>query len=86
MTPEMMKVYGIDPRRYICFQVNRPAEVFDRISKDVKALVQDGMKLKLVVIDSINGVQGRRRMAADSIEEARTFAFWYAFQSRRISS
>lgn len=69
MTPEMMKVYGIDPRRYICFQVNRPSEVFDRISKDVKALVQDGMKLRLVVIDSINGVQGRRRMAADSVED-----------------
>jgi len=69
MTPQMMKVYGIDPRRYICFSANRPAEVFDRISKDIKAMIQDGMKLKLVLIDSINGVQGRRRMAADSIED-----------------
>lgn len=69
LTEEMMRVYKIDPKRYICFQVNTPAEVFDRITKDIWALVQEGMKLKLVVIDSINGVQGRRRMGAASIED-----------------
>lgn len=69
MTPEMMKVYRIDPRRYICFQVNTPAEVFDRITKEIKALIQNGLKIKLVAIDSINGVQGRRRMASKSIED-----------------
>jgi len=66
--PEMLKVYGIDPKRYICFQVNSPAEVFDRITKDIHALIQDGLPVRLIVIDSVNGIQGRRRMVADSVE------------------
>ena len=60
-------VYGIDPDRYIGYEVNQPDFIFDRIEKELAAMVQDGMDLGLVIIDSLNGIQGRRAMNADSI-------------------
>ena len=60
-------IYGIDSERYIGYEVNQPDFIFDRIEKDLAAMVQDGMDLGLVIIDSLNGVQGRRGMNADSI-------------------
>ena len=60
-------IYGIDPDRYIGYEVNQPDFIFDRIEKELAAMVQDGMDLGLVIIDSLNGVQGRRSMNADSI-------------------
>lgn len=67
MTPAMMSAYGIDRKRYICYSVNNPALVFDRIEKELPALCDDGMPLKLVIIDSITSIQGRRAMNADTI-------------------
>jgi RecA/RadA recombinase len=68
LTDEQAKVWNIDPERYIAYETNRPDEIFDRIEKDFLALVQDsGMKLKLVVIDSVTQIQGRRALNADSI-------------------
>lgn len=62
------KMWGIDPDRYIAFETNRPDEIFDRIEKDFAAMAQDhGMKLKLVIIDSVTQIQGRRSMNADTI-------------------
>jgi RecA/RadA recombinase len=66
-TEQMKTLYGIDPDRYIAYEVNDPAMIFDRIENDVRAQVQDGMPLKLVVIDSITGILGRRALGADSI-------------------
>jgi len=60
------KVWGIDPDRYIGYDRNDP-EIFDHIEKDLAANCQDGMKLKLVIIDSINMMQGRRAMNADTV-------------------
>lgn len=62
------KLWGIDPDRYLAFETNKPDEIFDRIEKELAALVQDlGMKLKLVVIDSVTQIQGRRAMNADTV-------------------
>lgn len=64
----MYAAYGIDPNRYVCYETNRPDNIFDRIEKDMAALVQEGgMKLKLVIIDSLTQIQGRRGMNADTI-------------------
>ncbi len=46
---------GIDLDRYFDWTVNTPKETFDRI--------------ELVVIDSINGIQGRRTLNADTIDQ-----------------
>lgn len=67
LTDEQAALWGIDRNRYLAFETNRPDEIFDRIEKDFSALVQDGMKLKLVGVDSLNMIQGRRGMNADTI-------------------
>src|ERR1700690_1464859 len=68
LSEDQMATWGIDPDRYIPYMVNRPDQIFDRIEKTLAATIEDkGMKLKLVIIDSVNGIQGRRSMNADSI-------------------
>lgn len=61
------RMYGIDPERIISFEVNQPDQVFDRIEKDIAAEIQDGLKVKMIVIDSLTGIVGRRGMNADTI-------------------
>ncbi len=65
---ELQRMWGIDPKRYMPYEVNSPMLIFDRIEQELAAMCQEGMPLKLVIIDSINGIQGRRSMNADSIE------------------
>jgi RecA/RadA recombinase len=67
LTSEQAKIWGIDPERYIAYETNRPDEIFDRIEKEFSALADDGMALRLVIIDSLTEIQGRRGMNADTI-------------------
>lgn len=62
-----MQAYGIDKDRYMCFSVNSPELIFDRIEKDIVPLIQDGLDVKLVIIDSMTAIQGRRAQNADSV-------------------
>jgi hypothetical protein len=64
---QQMKVWGIDPERHITFDVNSPELIFDKITTDIAALCEQGMKLKMIVIDSLTGIQGRRFMNATTI-------------------
>lgn len=64
---ETVRLYGIDPDRLIAYEVNQPDQIFDRIEKDIAAEIQDGLKVKLVIIDSLTSIQGRRAMNADTI-------------------
>jgi hypothetical protein len=57
---EKMPSYGIDMNRYKAVETNHPGEIYDQISNEVDAWCKDGWPLKLVIIDSTNGVQGRR--------------------------
>jgi hypothetical protein len=50
--------WGIDKDRYSAFDVNEPQFIFDRIMNEFAPMVQDGMPLKLIIIDSLQGVQG----------------------------
>lgn len=59
--------FGIDKDRYLAYEVNTPDLIFDRIEKEIAAYCQEGMPLKLIIIDSINSIQGRRSMNADTI-------------------
>jgi RecA/RadA recombinase len=65
---EDFKTWGIDPNRYIACDINTPAGVFDQIEKDINAMCQDGAPVKLIIIDSLNQIQGRRSMNADSVD------------------
>lgn len=62
-------VQGIDKSRHIVKETNEPAKIFDFIKNDVKAMLDDGMPLGLVIIDSLSGIQGIKRQNADSIEQ-----------------
>lgn len=67
MTKAMKKVYGIDDNRYTAYSVNTPDLIFDRIAKEISGLCDDGMPLKLVIIDSMNAIRGRRAMNSDTV-------------------
>ena len=62
-------IFGIDLDRHLVYQTNRPSEIFDFLVKDVAAQVQDGMPLKLVIIDSLTFIAGVKTMNADSVED-----------------
>lgn len=64
-----LQAFGIDPERLLVMQTNNPKDVFDQIEKDIDAQCQAGAPIKLIVIDSISGVQGRREMTTESIEK-----------------
>jgi GTPase SAR1 family protein len=67
LTSEMKRIHNIDPSRYMCYSVNTPDLIYDYISKEVAAMCQEGLPLRLVAIDSMNAIRGRRSMAAKSI-------------------
>lgn len=58
---------GVDKDRLVIYDTSDPVEIFDRIEGDIKALVQDGMPLRMIIIDSITNVQGNKRKDADSV-------------------
>ncbi len=59
--------WGIDAERFITYDVNQPEQIFDRIEQDIATACQEGEKIKLIVIDSLSGIMGRRTLNADSI-------------------
>lgn len=63
------KRWGIDLDRYHVIQTNRAGEVFDTIESEIGAMCSEGMDVPLIIIDSINGIMGRRMANADSIEK-----------------
>jgi len=66
----LVKALGIDMDRYMGINANHPALIYDQIEKQVAAWCQEGMNLKLVIIDSLNSVQGRRALETDSVVKA----------------
>lgn len=67
MTPKMTKLYGIDLKRIKAYETNLPEEIFDRIEFKLAEMCEKGFPLKLIVIDSITGVLGRRMLNAKSV-------------------
>lgn len=59
----------IDKERMVIYDTKDPEEIFDRIEKDIKAMVQDGMPLRMIIIDSLTNIQGVKRKDADSISD-----------------
>jgi hypothetical protein len=64
---QMAPYWGIDPDRYLAYNVNKPEDIFDRISKDINGMVEDGMPLKMIIVDSLQGIQGVREGSAESV-------------------
>lgn len=64
---QQLATWGIDPERFVVYDVNQPELIFDRIETEINALCQEGAKIRVVIIDSLKGIQGRRAMNADSV-------------------
>lgn len=60
---------SIDKDRMIIYDTNDPAEIFDRVEKDIKPMVQDGMPLRIMAIDSLTNIMGVKRNDADSVTQ-----------------
>jgi len=58
---------GIDTDRSTIYDTNQAVEIFDRIEDTIKPLVQDGMPLRIIAIDSLNGIMGTKRGDSDSV-------------------
>lgn len=59
---------GIDQERLLIVDTNDPIEIFDELlDENLKVKVQDGMPLKMIIIDSVTGILGIKRKNADSI-------------------
>jgi hypothetical protein len=56
----------IDQERMIIYDTNLPSEIFDRVENDIKAMVQDGMPLRILAIDSLSSIIGVKRESAES--------------------
>jgi len=51
------KAFGIDSERFITYQTNEPTEIFDYIANDVKSMLQDGAKIKMIIVDSLAAIK-----------------------------
>lgn len=58
---------GIDLDRSIIYDTNQAVDIFDRLEGDIKSMVQDGLPLKIIAIDSLNGIMGVKRGDSDSV-------------------
>ena len=67
LTEKQMKVFGIDPDRYVAYSTNNASEIFDYIAFDLNAEIQKGMPLRYIIIDSTSDIVGRRAANAESI-------------------
>lgn len=59
----------IDKERNTIYDTNDPAEIFDRIEKDFKPMVQDGFPLRIIVLDSLTAIMGVKRGDAESVTQ-----------------
>lgn len=69
LTDDAAAMFGIDLDRTVQYQTNKPKDIFDRIETKVADMCDQGAPIKLVVIDSLYGIQGRRAMDAESVEK-----------------
>jgi len=64
-----VKRLGVDTRRLIVKQGNSAKGVFDHFHKEVMPLVQDGLPLRMMMIDSVKALRGPREAAMESTED-----------------
>lgn len=64
--PTWANVFGIDMDRVISYSTNDPKEIFDYIANDVQALLQEGAPIKMIIIDSLEGINYPKEGNAES--------------------
>lgn len=59
----------LDKQYMVIYDTNDPVEIFDRVEKEIKPMVQDGMPLGLLAIDSLTSIIGVKRNDSDSVAD-----------------
>jgi hypothetical protein len=59
--------WGIDENRFTGYDVNEPQLIFDRITNELEPMLKEGMPLKLIIIDSMEGIEGVKAANKESI-------------------
>jgi RecA/RadA recombinase len=67
LSEEMAKAWRIDMDRFLVYQVNRPEQIFDRIKGPIADMIKQGAKIKLIGIDSVTAILGRRESEQESV-------------------
>lgn len=62
-------MWGIDDNRFQAFNVNEPQKIYDRIANEFQPMVEQGMPLKMIIIDSLQGMQGVKRAGKNSVAD-----------------
>ncbi len=66
-TPQQLQSFGVDLDRYAAYNHNDATHIFDPIEQDIPKLIQEGLKIRLIVIDSLTDILGRKMVASDSV-------------------
>jgi RecA/RadA recombinase len=66
---QSINMAGLDKDRVVIYDTDNPVDIFDRIDKDIKPMVEDGMPLRMIIVDSISNIKGIQRLDADTIEQ-----------------
>jgi len=66
---QLSPIWGIDSDRFMAFNVNDPKMIYDRISNEIADLCEAGMPVKMIIIDSLQGMKGVKRMGKDSVAD-----------------
>jgi hypothetical protein len=67
LTPADMVRWGIDQNRLFAYDTSRPDEIFNHLSTDVEEMVKEGLKVRLVIIDPVTGIRGRRELEQETV-------------------
>jgi len=59
-------MWKVDDSRFQAYNTNKPIEIFDRIHSEFVPLLEDGMPLRLIIIDSVQGVEGVKEGNAEN--------------------
>jgi hypothetical protein len=60
------EMFGIDPGRFIAINSNQATGIFDVINGEIKEMLEAGAPIKLIIIDSLQGIAGPKETSADS--------------------
>lgn len=67
ITPKQLALFGVDKERYVAYDENTPEGIFDRIEKEISAMCDEGAPIRLLIIDSLTNISGRRALNSESV-------------------
>jgi len=62
-------MWGIDQDRFMAYKVNDPTQIYDRIANEFADMLEQGAPIKMIIIDSLQGMKGVKRMGKDSVAD-----------------